>query len=113
MKRISLVLLVCLFFGFSNFALAQENSPHFFGKNVRPEAFFQEVEPMEFYFFFYDDNHPQTMFEKIEKSVESLFGKRLKFSFFSNNNLAKKFPLLSKVERINIEIELVFKDENK
>lgn len=112
MKRISLVLFVCFFFGLGSFALAQENSPHFFGKNVRPEAFFQKTEPMEFHLYFYD-NDPETMFEKIEKSVKRLLGRKLEFSFFLNKRLVEKFYFFNGLERVELEIRLVFKDENK
>lgn len=112
MKRISLVLSVCFFFGFGNFVLAQENSPHFFGKNTRPEAFFQEVEPMEFHLLYFCDNDSETLFERIEKSAKRLFSRKLEFSFFLNNDLAKKFTLLGKVERIRIEIDIIFKEED-
>ena len=68
---------------------------------------------MEFQFFFFYDNDSQTLFERIEKSAKRLFGRKLEFSFFLNNDLAKKFSLLGKVDRIHIEIEIIFKDEKK
>ncbi|MBI2054157.1 MAG: hypothetical protein HYT36_02395 [Candidatus Staskawiczbacteria bacterium] len=108
MKRICLAAMVFLIFDFGTLAFSQENSPHFFGKLVKPQVFFQKTEPMEFFM----PEEPD-VFEKIKDSAKRLFGKRLKFNFFFNKGSIEKFSFFDKIDRIRIEIEIVFRDENK
>lgn len=111
MKGISLVMLACLFFSFGNFALAEEDSPHFFRKLVKPGAHFREIKPSRLS----PADDFLNLFRKIEKSAKRLFGKKLNLSFFLNNNPVGRLFSLSGVKRIhvNIEVDVVFKDENR
>lgn len=111
-KGISLVALACLFFGSGELALAKKNSPHFFRKIARPEASFQRAGSTG---FFPASDFPN-LFEELERPAKRLFGKKLDFSFFLNNIIpVKRLFSLSGVKRIrvNIEVDIVFKDENK
>lgn len=110
-KGISLVVLVCLFFSFGTFALAEEDSPHFFGKLVKPKGFFERIEPSRLS----PNDDFLDLFKKIEKSAKRLFGKKLNLSFFLNNNPVGRLFSLSGIKRIhvNIEVDVVFKDENE
>ena len=110
-KGISLVALSCLFFSFGDVALAEEDSPHFFGKLVKPKDFFQRIEPIRLY---HADDFLDLL-ERIEKSAKRLFGEKLNLSFFLSNNPVKKLFFPSGVKRIHvkIEVDVVFKDGNK
>lgn len=109
-KGISLVALACLFFGFGKFALAEEDSPHFFGKIARLEASFQEVELEE------PASESPGLFERKKFPTKRLFGKKLDLSFLFDSIIpVKRLFSLSGVKRIhvNINVDIVFKDENE
>jgi hypothetical protein len=107
-KGISLIALTCLFFSLSGFALAEENSPHFFGKSLRPRASLQKVgSPVS--------EFPK-FFEKTERPAKRLFGKKLDLSSLLESFIpVKKIFFLSGVKRIhiNLDVDIVFKDENR
>lgn len=90
-RGIFLAVMVCVFLGFGEFALAKESNPHFFGKIVKPVVVSSTDDFLG-------------LFEKIEKSAKHFFVKKL-----------NPFIIFDDVKRIHIkfEIDFVFKDENK